>query len=205
MIKRIFDFVGSFFGLIIVFPIFIVVALAIKIEDGGPIFYRGPRVGRLGLPFRIFKFRSMVINAEKLGAASTSNSDSRITRTGALIRRYKLDEMSQLINVLLGDMSFVGPRPQVKWAVDLYNDEEKQLLQLRPGITDWASIKYHNEGEIIARSGISDPDEAYMKLIHPQKTQLQLKYLRDRSFWTDIRIIIDTVTTLFETRASRID
>jgi lipopolysaccharide/colanic/teichoic acid biosynthesis glycosyltransferase len=144
----------------------------------------------------------MVIDADRKGPASTSSNDMRVTRGGHIIRKFKLDELSQLINVFLGDMSLVGPRPQVQWAVDKYTDEEKQMLQLRPGITDWASIKFHNEGEIISRSGITDPDEAYMKLIHPEKMRLQLKYLKEHNLWIDLLIIIQTILTLFMTRVS---
>ena len=169
-------------------------------ESRGPIFYRGVRVGRYGRPFRIFKFRSMVQDAEKVGASSTSITDMRVTRIGRLIRKFKFDEFSQLINVLLGDMSIVGPRPEVQKFVDLYTDEEKQILAVRPGITDWSSIKFHNEGEIIETSGIMDADEAYVKLIRPEKLRLQLKYVRERNLWIDIKIIISTVLTLLSTR-----
>jgi lipopolysaccharide/colanic/teichoic acid biosynthesis glycosyltransferase len=186
--------------LIVLAPVFLAIAILIKLEDRGPVFYRGARVGRFGVPFKIFKFRSMVLNADELGGASTSDRDSRITKVGRLIRRFKLDEFSQLINVFVGDMSFVGPRPQVQWAVDAYSDEEKKILQLRPGITDWASIKFHNEGEILERSGIADPDEAYLKLIHPEKMRLQLVYLYDHSFWIDMKIIFRTIATLLGDR-----
>lgn len=202
MLKRAFDFFAALIGLILLSPLFAAVAIAIKLESPGPVFYRGERVGRYGKLFRIYKFRSMVVNADKIGGSTTSDSDSRVTKTGRFIRKYKLDEFSQLINVLVGDMSLVGPRPQVKWAVDTYTEEEKQVLTLRPGITDWASIKFHNEGEIIANSGISDPDEAYMKIIHPEKMRLQLQYLRERNFLVDIKILFQTVSTLFFSRIS---
>ena len=143
----------------------------------------------------------MVENAENLGASSTNASDVRVTRVGRYIRKYKLDELSQLINVLKGDMSIVGPRPQVKWAVDMFTEEEKKILRLRPGLTDWASIRFNNEEEIIEKSGYSNADEAYMELIHPEKMRLQLKYLREHSFLTDLRIILDTTGMLLRTRA----
>ncbi len=203
--KRLFDIVVSLFGLVILFPVFIVIAAAIKIESRGAVFYRGVRIGRFGRPFRIFKFRSMVQDAEKTGASSTATTDMRVTKIGRLIRKFKLDEFSQLLNVLAGDMSLVGPRPQVPWAVDTYSAEERQVLNLRPGITDWASIEYHNEGEIIEKSGIADPDEAYMKLIHPGKMLLQLKYLRERTFWIDIKILYQTLARLFATRVLQND
>ena len=198
--KRSFDILVSAVGLIILSPFFILLSIAIKLDSPGPVFYRGVRVGRQGKPFRIFKFRSMVADAEKRGAASTSNSDMRVTRVGNLIRKFKLDEFSQFINVLIGDMSFVGPRPEVQKFVDLYTEEEKLILTLRPGITDWSSINFHNEGEIIEASGIVDADEAYAQLIRPKKLLLQLKYARERNMWIDIKIIACTILTLFSTR-----
>ncbi|MCL6590487.1 MAG: sugar transferase [Firmicutes bacterium] len=198
--KRLFDIVVSIIGLIILSPVFLVIAIMIKLDSNGPVFYRGERAGRNGKIFRIYKFRSMVVDAEKAGGSSTSDGDPRVTRVGAKIRKYKLDELPQLINVLLGDMSLVGPRPQVKWAVEQYNEAEKKLLALRPGITDWASIKFRNEGEIIAKSGIADPDEAYLKLIHPEKMRLELKYLEERSFWVDLKIIFQTISSIMGAR-----
>ena len=169
-------------------------AWSIKREDHGPVFYRGERVGLHGKPFRIFKFRTMVVDAEKLGASSTSDDDVRITKIGRFLRRYKLDELPQLINVLIGDMSLVGPRPEVKKFTDLYTDEEKMILTIRPGITDWASIWNPDEGAILA--GSTDPDRDYLEKIRPEKIRLQLKYVRERSFWTDLRIIILTLKTI---------
>lgn len=201
MLKRLFDMVVAVLGLAILSPLFIIIAVAIKLESRGPVFYRGVRVGRYGKPFRIFKFRSMVNDAEKMGSSSTSATDMRVTRCGRLIRKFKLDEFSQLINVVLGDMSIVGPRPEVQKFVDMYTEEEKAILTLRPGITDWASIKFHNEGEIIEASGIRDADEAYARLIRPEKLRLQLKYVRERSLWIDIKIIFATLLTIVSTRA----
>lgn len=194
--KRAFDLAVSLAGLLALSPVFCALAVAIKLESRGPVFYRGERVGRKGRTFRIFKFRSMVTGADKLGSSTTSGSDSRVTRVGRIIRKYKLDEFSQLINVLKGDMSLVGPRPQVRWAVDLFSEEEKKVLTLRPGITDWASVRFRYEDGIIERSGIADPDEAYLKLIHPEKMRLQLKYLKERSFMTDLDIIIRTLGSI---------
>jgi lipopolysaccharide/colanic/teichoic acid biosynthesis glycosyltransferase len=198
--KRIFDIAVSFVGLLILSPLLFVIALLIKLESRGPVFYRGERVGKDGKIFRIYKFRSMIVDADKAGGSTTSSGDPRVTGVGKVVRKFKLDELSQLINVLFGDMSIVGPRPQVQWAVNTYNEEERRILQLRPGITDWASIKFHNEGEIIANSGMADSDEAYMKLIHPEKTRLQLRYLKEHNIWIDIQIISQTVATLFVTR-----
>ena len=198
--KRTMDVALSLFGLIILSPMLIILSLAIKIESPGPVFYRGVRVGRNGNPFRIFKFRSMVENADKLGIDSTSTNDMRVTRIGYIIRKFKLDEFSQLINVLMGDMSLVGPRPEVQKFVNMYTEEEKQILTVRPGITDWASIKFHNEGEILEASGIKDADEAYALLIRPEKLRLQLQYVKEHNIWMDCKIIIVTVLTVFSTR-----
>lgn len=200
LLKRIFDFTVSLIGFIILIPLLIIVAILIKIESEGHVFYRGVRVGRHGKPFRIFKFRSMVQNAEKMGSDSTSDNDMRITRCGRFIRKFKLDEFSQLMNVLIGDMSIVGPRPEVQKFVDMYTEEEKIILTLRPGITDWASIKFHNEGEIIEASGIDDADEAYARLIRPEKLRLQLKYVREHNLWIDVKIICATLLTIITTR-----
>ncbi|MFO0569252.1 MAG: sugar transferase [Polyangiaceae bacterium] len=175
-----------------------VIGLVIKLDSKGPVFYRGVRVGRGGRPFRLFKFRSMV--AAPGGPSSTSENDPRITRVGRVLRKYKLDELPQFINVLSGDMSLVGPRPEVQQFVDMYTDEEHQILTVRPGITDWSSIKFHNEGELIAASGIADADEAYAKLIRPEKLRLQLRYVRERSIFVDFRILLTTVATLTKTR-----
>jgi lipopolysaccharide/colanic/teichoic acid biosynthesis glycosyltransferase len=200
MMKTFFDLIVSVVALLATAPLFLLSAVLIKLESKGPVFYRGLRVGRHGKPFRIFKFRSMIEGAESMGASSTNANDTRITKVGKLIRAFKLDEFAQLINVVKGDMSFVGPRPEVRKFTDLYTDEEKIILAVRPGITDWASIKFHNEPEIIAASGISDADEAYAKLIRPEKLRLQMKYVKERNFFLDIWIIVATLLTLFSTR-----
>ena len=200
MLKRFFDVSFALVWLVLLSPLFLAITLAIKLESKGPVFYRGVRVGRHGKPFMIFKFRSMVQDAERLGASSTGASDMRVTRCGRFIRKFKLDEFSQLINVLIGDMSIVGPRPEVQKFVDLYTGEEKAILTLRPGITDWASIRFHNEGEIIEASGIEDADEAYARLIRPEKLRLQLKYVREHNLWIDIKIIFATLLTILSTR-----
>jgi lipopolysaccharide/colanic/teichoic acid biosynthesis glycosyltransferase len=196
MFKRLFDIIFSLTELLALAPPFVVIGLLIKREDGGPVFYRGLRVGFHGKLFRIFKFRTMVVDAEQLGASSTSSDDARITRIGRFLRKYKLDELPQLINVLVGDMSLVGPRPEVKKFTDLYTDEEKVILTVRPGITDWASIWNSNEGAILA--GTKDPDKAYMELIRPTKLKLQMKYVKDRSFWVDLKIIFLTALAIFQ-------
>jgi lipopolysaccharide/colanic/teichoic acid biosynthesis glycosyltransferase len=190
ILKRLFDLVVSAVGLLAAGPVFLLLAAAIMRESAGPVFYRGVRVGLHGRTFRIFKFRSMVTNAENIGGSSTADDDPRITRTGKFIRKYKLDELSQLINVLLGDMSFVGPRPEVPYYVDKYTEEEKAILTVRPGITDWATIWNADEGAVLA--GSPDPEAAYEQLIRPTKIRLQLKYIRERTFFVDIKILLLT-------------
>jgi len=150
-----------------------------------------PRVGQNGRLFRMFKFRTMVVNADKIGASSTTASDKRITRVGKLLRKTKLDELPQFINVLTGQMSVVGPRPEVKSFTDMFTEEEKAILSVKPGITDYASIWNSDEGKIL--EGAEDPDMAYKELIWPEKKRLQLKYVREHSFWTDIKIVFLTL------------
>jgi lipopolysaccharide/colanic/teichoic acid biosynthesis glycosyltransferase len=193
MLKRLFDFVLSLVGLLILSPLFAVVALLIKLDSPGPVFYRGLRIGRFGTPFRMYKFRTMVVNAERSGSSSTPADDPRITRAGRFIRRFNLDELPQFINVLKGDMSIVGPRPQVPWAVELYTEEEKAILGVRPGITDWATIWIRDEGELLR--GSVDPDKDYMEKIWPEKRRLQLEYVRNHSLWVDFQIMLKTIKT----------
>ncbi|MDP2168341.1 MAG: sugar transferase [Thermodesulfovibrionales bacterium] len=194
--KRLFDITFSFLGLLLLCPALLFIGALIKKEDRGPVFYRGVRVGRDGRPFKIFKFRTMVVNADKIGGSSTPENDLRITRVGKFLRSYKIDELPQLINVLRGEMSFVGPRPQVQWAVELYSDEEKLLLSVRPGITDYASIRFRNEAEIL--KGSANPDRDYMEKIAPEKIRLSLEYVKGISLWTDIKIIFLTIKALFQ-------
>ena len=198
MLKRSFDIIFSLLGLIIFLPVLIALSTLIKKEDGGPVFYRGTRVGRYNKPFRIFKFRTMVVDADRIGGPSTSDDDPRITGIGKFIRKYKLDELPQFINVLKGDMSFVGPRPEVPTEVQTYSEEEKRILSVRPGITDWASIAFHNEGEIL--KGSADPHKTYRERIRPEKMRLALRYVEEASFMTDIEIIFYTLWTLAITR-----
>ena len=159
-------------------------------EDGGPVFYRGLRVGLRGKKFRMFKFRTMVLNADKIGGPSTADDDPRITKTGKFLRKCKLDEIPQLINVFTGEMSFVGPRPEVIFYVDMFTEEEKKILSVRPGITDWASLWDCDEGAILA--GSPDPEKAYMEKIRPEKLRLQLKYVNNHSFGMDLVILFKT-------------
>ena len=193
-IKRSFDFVIALVALLVVSPILLILALIIKLGSAGPVFYRGVRIGRHGVPFRIFKFRTMVIDAEKLGGSATAEDDPRITPIGRFIRRNKLDEFPQFLNVLVGDMSLVGPRPEVKKYVDMYTEEEKAILELRPGITDWASIWNSNEAAVL--EGSSDPEKAYEELIRPTKLALQLFYARNQSLVADVKILFHTFCKL---------
>jgi len=195
MLKRFFDIIVSFLGLIIVSPILGVIAILIKISSPGPVFYRGTRIGRSGKSFKIFKFRTMVVDAEKTRIWSTSVNDPRLTKIGKFLRKYQIDELPQLINVVKGEMSLVGPRPQVPWAVELYNEEEKTLLNLRPGMTDWASLWNFHEGEIL--KGSKDADKDYLEKIHPEKMRLALEYARHHSFWIDLKIIFKTIIAVF--------
>jgi lipopolysaccharide/colanic/teichoic acid biosynthesis glycosyltransferase len=188
--KRLFDIAASGLGLLALGPGLILLAILIKLEDGGPVFYRGERVGRHGRGFRIFKFRTMVVHADRIGGPSASDSDPRITRIGRTLRRYKLDELPQLINVLKGEMSLVGPRPEVRHYTDQFTEEEQAILSVRPGITDWASIWNADEGALLA--GAEDPEHVYATRIRPTKLRLQLKYVREQSFFTDLKIIFLT-------------
>jgi lipopolysaccharide/colanic/teichoic acid biosynthesis glycosyltransferase len=189
--KRLFDFTFSLLLLLIIHPFIIIIAAFIKFHDGGPVFYKAPRVGLHGKLFRMYKFRSMVINADKIGASSTTLSDKRITGIGRFLRKTKLDELPQFINVLKGEMSFVGPRPDVQSFTDLFTEEEKAILSVKPGITDYASVWNSDEGKIL--EGSADPDATYKELIWPEKKRLQLKYVQEHSFWIDIKIIFMTI------------
>jgi lipopolysaccharide/colanic/teichoic acid biosynthesis glycosyltransferase len=189
--KRLFDIAISSFGLFVISPLLLVIALLIKLDSPGSVFYRGARVGLFGKPFRILKFRTMIEDAEVAGTASTPEDDPRVTRFGRILRKYKLDELPQLFNVLVGQMSLVGPRPQVLWAVERYSQDEKALLSVRPGITDYASLRFREEGEILR--GSSDPDKDYFEKIHPEKMRLGLEYIRKRTFWLDFQILTKTL------------
>ena len=190
-LKRLLDYTVAGVGLVLLAPLLLVLALVIRLGPPGPVFYRGERVGLGGITFRILKFRTMVVEAEKSGGSSTPEDDPRITRVGHMLRRWKLDEAPQLINVVRGEMSLVGPRPQVRWAVDLYTPEERRLLSVRPGITDWASVRFRNEAEILR--GSDDPDRLYLEKIAPEKIRLGLWYVDNQTFLEDLRIIFATL------------
>ncbi len=194
--KRAMDVVLSACALAVLWPLLLLIALAIWIDDPGPVFYRQVRVGRNGKTFRIFKFRSMVMDADKKGLAITVGRDSRITRVGAVLRKTKLDELAQLLNVILGQMSFVGPRPEVPKYVELYTPYQRQVLLVRPGITDYASIAYRNENDLLA--GASDPEAMYIEQIMPDKIELNMKYLREISPLADIRLILKTIVAVIK-------
>ena len=191
MLKRTFDLVLASCTLVLLGPLLLVIAVLIKLDDGGPVLYRAVRIGRAGVPFRICKFRTMVVNADRLGGPSTPDDDPRITTLGRWLRRSKLDELPQLLNVVNGTMSFVGPRPEVPQEVSLYTDEERALLRVRPGITDWASIRFRDEGAILR--GATDPHETYRRVIRPEKMRLALEYVRTASLATDVRILLATL------------
>jgi lipopolysaccharide/colanic/teichoic acid biosynthesis glycosyltransferase len=195
MIKRILDFFFALIALIFLFPFLTLVAIAIKINSPGPILYRGVRTGINGKSFKILKFRTMVKDAEKIGGPSTALNDPRLTEIGKFLRKYKIDELPQLINILLGEMSFVGPRPQVEKYTSLYSGEEKFILSVRPGLTDYASIRFINLDKIL---GDENVDEKYKKEIEPEKNRLRIKYVREQSLWTDFKILSQTFISLFK-------
>ena len=175
-------------------PLLFLVAVAVKLSSPGPVFYRGLRTGRHGVPFRLFKFRTMVVDAESKGGTTTGKNDPRVTRWGSFLRKYKLDELPQLFNVLRGDMSLVGPRPEVAEYTDRFSEEERQILSVRPGITDYSSLEFSDLQAVV---GDKDVDETFRKLVLPRKNALRLKYVREASFWVDLRILAATFWLLF--------
>ena len=188
---RFFDFILSLVGLVVLAPIFIVLAIWIKTDSKGPVFYKQVRVGQNGIDFGLFKFRSMVVDADKKGLITVGGRDPRITRSGYFIRKYKLDELPQLINVLVGDMSLVGPRPEVRKYVELYTDEQQKVLSVKPGITDYASIEYMDENEILGKS--NDPEKTYIEEIMPEKIKYNMKYIQNKNVSEDFKIIFLTL------------
>ena len=189
--KRLFDIVCSFFGLVFLSWLFVFVALWVGLSSRGGVFYRQRRVGRCNRDFTIYKFRSMRVNSDRQGLLTIGERDGRITKAGVFIRKYKLDELPQLFNVLRGDMSFVGPRPEVRKYVELYTEEQKKVLTVRPGITSLSSIKYRNENEILSRS--DNPEQYYIDVIIQDKLAIELDYLEQRSLLTDIKVIFQTI------------
>ena len=188
--KRLFDITASGLGLLVLSPLFLVLALWIKLDSPGPVFYRQVRVGRGNKDFRLFKFRSMRVGSDKKGLITVGGHDPRVTRSGYYIRKYKLDELPQLINVFIGDMSLVGPRPEVRKYVDLYTPEQLRVLDVRPGITDMASIRYRNENELLEQA--ADPEQYYRDVVMQDKLRINLEYVADHSFIKDLKIIFMT-------------
>ncbi len=188
--KRLFDITASGLGLLVLSPLFLILAVWIKLDSPGPVFYRQVRVGRGNKDFRLFKFRSMRVGSDKKGLITVGGHDPRVTRSGYYIRKYKLDELPQLINVFIGDMSLVGPRPEVRKYVDLYTPEQLHVLDVRPGITDMASIRYRNENELLELA--ADPEQYYRDVVMPDKLRINLEYIADHSFIKDLKIIFMT-------------
>lgn len=194
--KRFFDLFFSFFGLMIFSPILLIIGILIACTSTGGVFYRQVRVGKGNMDFKIYKFRTMKVNSDKLGLLTVGGRDPRITRIGYYLRKYKLDELPQLINVLLGDMSFVGPRPEVRKYVNLYSEEQREVLKVRPGITDLASIEYRGENDILSKQ--SEPNKYYIEVIMPHKLKINLEYLENRSLKKDIGVILKTFKAIME-------
>ena len=188
--KRLFDIVASGLGLLVLSPLFLILAIWIKLDSKGPVFYRQVRVGRDNQDFRIFKFRSMRVGSDKGSLVTIGGRDPRITRSGYIIRKLKLDELPQLINVFVGDMSLVGPRPEVRHYVNYWTSEQMRVLDVRPGITDPASIKFRNENELMEQA--EDPEDYYINVIMQEKLKLYLEYVDHHSFWGDIGLIFKT-------------
>jgi lipopolysaccharide/colanic/teichoic acid biosynthesis glycosyltransferase len=191
---RFFDFFFTLLGLIILLPLFLIVAIWIKLDSNGPVFYRQIRVGKNNKNFKLLKFRSMVTDADKNGLITVGGRDPRVTRSGYFIRKYKLDELPQLLNVLIGDMSLVGPRPEVRKYVDLYNETQRKVLSVKPGITDYASIEYIDENEILGKA--ENPEKVYIEQIMPEKIKYNMKYIQNRSVKEYFKIIFLTIVKI---------
>jgi lipopolysaccharide/colanic/teichoic acid biosynthesis glycosyltransferase len=189
--KRIFDFIASLIGLILLSPFLVIIGVLVKISDKGPVFYRSKRVGQNFKPFYLLKFRTMVVNAEELGPSITKGGDQRITKIGRFLRKTKLDELPQLWNVVKGELSLVGPRPEVEKYISFYKDDYKEILKIRPGITDYAAIKFRNEEEILAK--FEDVEKAYIENVLPEKIKLYKTYLNEIGFLTDLKVIFKTL------------
>ena len=196
--KRIFDVIASGLGLIVLSPLFLILAIWIKLDSRGPVFYRQVRVGYKNKDFRIFKFRSMRVGADKGSLVTIGGHDPRVTRSGYFIRKFKFDELPQLINVFLGDMSLVGPRPEVRHYVDYWTPEQMHVLDVRPGITDPASIKFRNENELMEKA--EDPEKYYIEVIMQEKIKLYLEYVEKHSFFYDLGLIFKTFWVIVHER-----
>lgn len=196
MLIRLLDIVLSLLGLLFLLPIFLILAVWIKFDSQGSIFFRQIRVGKDGRDFRIYKFRTMIVNAEKMGIITIGERDPRITNSGYFLRKYKLDELPQLINVFKGEMSFVGPRPEVRKYVEMYNQEQLKILTVKPGITDYASIEYINEDEILGKS--LNPEKTYIEEIMPQKIKYNMKYINNKTVIEYFKIIFLTIIKIIK-------
>jgi len=194
--KRSFDILSSLVVLIISSPILIIISILIVSTSKGGVFFRQNRVGKGGIDFGLFKFRTMKPNSESAGQITVGGRDPRITKVGYYLRKFKLDELPQLLNILKGDMSVVGPRPEVRRYVDLYNEQQLRVLSVRPGLTDYASIEYINENEILGKA--DDPDKAYIEEVMPAKLELNLKYIADQSFLLDLKLVFRTIGKIFK-------
>lgn len=189
--KRVFDILFSALGIVMFSPFYIIIAFFITMDSRGGIFYNQERIGKNGIPFKVFKFRTMYPNSFSKGALTVGSRDPRVTCVGYYLRKYKLDELPQLFNVLLGSMSFVGPRPEVQKYTDMYSELEKEVLNVKPGITDYASIIFRNENDLLAMA--DNPERMYIEEIMPAKIKLNLKYIQDHNIFKDIRIIFQTL------------
>ncbi|MEI6312882.1 MAG: sugar transferase [Bacteroidota bacterium] len=193
--KRIFDLFFSSIGLILLSPLLLIIAIGIVIESKGGIFYRQERIGKDEIPFSLYKFRSMRPDSDKKGLLTVGSRDNRITKMGYYIRKFKLDELPQLINVVLGDMSLVGPRPEVKKYTDIYTTAQKKVLSVKPGITDWASLEYFEESDLLSKS--ADPEKTYIEEVMPAKLKINEKYILNHNLVEDIKIILLTIKRIF--------
>jgi lipopolysaccharide/colanic/teichoic acid biosynthesis glycosyltransferase len=199
MIKRLFELCAVAVGLVLLSPLFLIVAILIKLDSSGPVVYRGDRVGKGGNPFKIYKFRTMVANAEQMGTALTASGDPRITRIGQVLRKWKIDELPQLINVARGEMSLVGPRPEAPGYVQYYTPQQRQVLGAKPGMTGLAQVRFRHEESLLSRCG--DPEMNYVEKIMPQKLAIDLEYIENQSVLLDLKLIIQTFLCLFEPEA----
>ncbi|MDB6121280.1 MAG: glycosyl transferase [Pedosphaera sp.] len=190
-LKRFYDLLFSFLGLMVLSPLLVLIGVVVKVSDGGPVFFRQPRVGFHGEIFRIWKFRTMIVNAERIGLSVTRNGDPRITMVGRFLRKTKMDELPQLWNVFKGEMSLVGPRPEVSKYVDRYTSEQRKVLALKPGITDLATLEFRNEEELL--KSVEDVESFYLSYCVPRKIELNLQYARKANLWQDSKIILQTL------------
>jgi lipopolysaccharide/colanic/teichoic acid biosynthesis glycosyltransferase len=199
-VKRLVDFAAAVAGLLVFWPLFAATALAIKLDSPGPVFFKQRRIGRHFKPFRIYKFRTMVVDAPRRGGLLTAGADPRITRVGRFLRKSKIDELPQLFNVLKGEMALVGPRPEVPKYVQFYRKDYEVILQIKPGITDLASLKYRNEASLLAQA--QNPEQEYVGRVLPDKIRMAKEYIQHSSFLFDLKLVFKTIFKLFDCRLS---